>query len=47
MHFVSIQVSEMLCDKEVCVINGPVDQPKAALEKLVAELGGSFVQNPG
>ncbi|KAK2178306.1 hypothetical protein NP493_548g00024 [Ridgeia piscesae] len=41
------QVSEMLCDKEVCVINGPVDQPKAALEKLVAELGGSFVQNPG
>lgn len=29
------------------MINGPSSQSKAAIEKKVAEYGGSVVQNPG
>ena len=42
-----IQISELLAGKEICVINGPSSNPKAALEKKIAECGGTFVQNPG
>nr|KAG5701196.1 hypothetical protein BaRGS_023305 [Batillaria attramentaria] len=41
------QVSQLLAGREVCVMNGPSDFPKAELERKVVELGGTFVQNPG
>ncbi|XP_071488614.1 DNA ligase 4-like [Diadema antillarum] len=41
------QVSEMLCDKELCVANGPASHPKQDLERRIVECGGEVVQNPG
>lgn len=43
----SIQTSKIFEGKEFCVINGPSSLSKAAIEKKVAEYGGSVVQNPG
>lgn len=41
------QTSKIFEGKEFCVINGPSSLSKAAIEKKVAEYGGSVVQNPG
>ncbi|PIK37895.1 putative DNA ligase 4 [Apostichopus japonicus] len=41
------KVSEILADKEICVVNGPPGKTKPELEKIVIELGGQIVQNPG
>ncbi|KAJ8019961.1 DNA ligase 4 [Holothuria leucospilota] len=41
------KVSEVLADKEICVINGPPGKGKPELEKIVIEMGGQIVQNPG
>ena len=47
MFMCTQQVSEMLKDKEICVINGSTKHPKADLEKKVLECGGTIVQHPG
>ncbi|ESP05690.1 hypothetical protein LOTGIDRAFT_181463 [Lottia gigantea] len=41
------QISKMLENKEICVINGSEDWPKPELEKKIVEYGGTIVQNPG
>ena len=45
-HF-ALQVSEILADKEICVINGTASHSKADLEKKIVEFGGTIAQNPG
>jgi len=40
------EVSQLLDEKEFCVINGSNEYPKQELEKKIAEHGGTFVQNP-
>ena len=42
-----MQVSQVFSGKEFCVVSGPKDNPKASLERLIAENDGTFVQNPG
>lgn len=41
------QISEMLEERELCIVNGPPGHPKQELEKKIVECGGAVVQNPG
>ncbi|XP_035224665.1 DNA ligase 4-like [Stegodyphus dumicola] len=40
------QISELLKDKEICVMSASLEN-KQQLERKIAEYGGKFVQNPG
>lgn len=41
------EISTLFSNMELCVVNGPSDQPKQELERKITEFGGTFVQNPG
>lgn len=42
-----LQVSELFCGKEFCVVSGATFMNKADMERKIIECGGSVVQNPG
>jgi len=42
-----LQVSELFCGKEFCVVSGATFKNKADIERIIIKCGGSVVQNPG